>query len=133
MALASGDPRRHTDQSANDESRTNRITPGQHRPVPSRRQPDLFGHQPEPRFDGPDIEPSDKIRLTGQLARVAELMADGQWRTLREIANHVGCSEAGASARLRDLRKPRNRSHRVDRRRDAQGVWLYRVAQGGQS
>ena len=49
----------------------------------------------------------DRERLTGQLGRVFALMAaDGEWRTLKRIVSVVGGSEAGVSARLRDLRKP---------------------------
>lgn len=92
------------------------------------RQCNLFG-EPEPHFDGDTIEAADVPRLSGHLERVAKLMRDGRWRTLQEIAEHVECSEASASARLRDLRKPRFGGHRVDRRRHAgrPGLWSYRV------
>ncbi len=73
----------------------------------------------------------DGRRLNGQLARVWSLMRDGTWRTLGEIAATVAGSEAGVSARLRDIRKPgfplgaRN----VQRRRVTGGLWEYRVAE----
>lgn len=47
----------------------------------------------------------DKPRLNSQLVRVFLLMQGGEWFTLREIADAIGCSEASASARLRDFRK----------------------------
>lgn len=62
-----------------------------------------------------------------QLARVRALMEDGQWRTLRQIAEAVfPASEAGVSARLRDLRKD---GLKVERERVAPGrsLWRYRV------
>ena len=102
--------------------------------VAESRQLDLLGYSPVPHFDGPDIEPTDEIRLTGQLQRVAEIMGDGKRRTLREIADAARCSEASASARLRDLRKPRFGALRVERYKEPgrPGVWLYSVAREGQ-
>lgn len=69
----------------------------------------------------------DQTRLTGQLRRVHDLMMDGEWRTLAQIAQLVGGSEAGVSARLRDLRKPHCGSMTVLRSRLSSGVWVYRV------
>ena len=49
-------------------------------------------------FDGLTYSPAiDADRLTTQLGRVYRLMIDGKWRTLAEIASHVGGSEAGVS------------------------------------
>lgn len=67
-------------------------------------------------FDGKTYTPSDGPRLGRQLAQVASLMRDGQWRTTQSV-----------SARLRDLRKPRYGSHPVERRRVSAGVFQYRV------
>jgi len=82
-------------------------------------------------FDGDSYEPEhDHARLVGQLERVATLMRDGQWRTLAEIQHVAGGSEAGVSARLRDLRKRKCGSHVVERRRrgdPADGLFEYRV------
>ena len=81
-----------------------------------------------PRFGGKTIEPVDVPRLTTHLEKVKHLMKDGRWRTLKVIAITVGCSEAGASARLRDLRKAWGGSHIVERRRVAEsGLYEYRV------
>jgi hypothetical protein len=68
-------------------------------------------------FDGPTAMQIDVPRLSLQLTRVFELMKDAKYRTLREIANLTGCLETSASARLRDLRKPKFGSHAVDARR----------------
>jgi hypothetical protein len=75
----------------------------------------------------------DGPRLAGQLDRVKTLMLDGQWRTLRLIAYMVGGSEAGISARLRDLRKAKFGGYLVERRRKPRvvphaGLWEYRVS-----
>jgi len=68
----------------------------------------------------------DKDRLKSQFSRVKKLMRDGEWRTLTDIQQAVGGSEAGISARLRDLRKSRNGTNLVDkRRRGAPGDGLY--------
>lgn len=47
------------------------------------------------------------IRREGQTIKAAifELMLDRQWRTVRMIATAIGCTEAAAGAKLRDLRK----------------------------
>jgi hypothetical protein len=71
----------------------------------------------------------DHLRLSAQGQRVRDLIADGVWRTLSEISEATGDPEASVSARLRDLRKPKFGSHRIERRpRDPQqpGLWEYR-------
>lgn len=85
--------------------------------------------QAELRFDGPTYdEKLDGVRLAGQLLRVWGLMHDHKWRTLAEIAEVAGGSEAAVSARLRDLRKPRFGAMTVERRRLEGGLWQYRLA-----
>jgi hypothetical protein len=73
----------------------------------------------------------DSSRLSGALARVYWLMLDDAWRTIEEIARECGCSEAGASARLRDLRKEKFRerypNREVQRRNVGGGLWEYRL------
>lgn len=78
-------------------------------------------------FKGPGITADDERRLSTFLQRVVDLMSDGNWRTLRTISDTVGCPEAGASARLRDLRRPEHGGHEVQRRRVAGGLYEYRV------
>ena len=83
-------------------------------------------------FDGETFEADhDEARLSAQLERVRALMADGAWRTLSEIAAATGDgSDAGISARLRDLRKPRFGAYVVERRPRGdrgRGVFEYRV------
>lgn len=92
-------------------------------------QPALFDRRPP--FDGRTYDPAlDQRRLEKLLGRVWALMCDGQWRTLGEIAALVGGSEAGISARLRDLRKPQFGEYVVDRRRRDGGLFEYRVRRG---
>lgn len=83
------------------------------------------------RFDGATFnQVRDGERLTSELERVKELMLDGKWRTLAEIAKHVHGNEAhttGISARLRDLRKPRFGGFKVERQYVIDGVWQYRM------
>ena len=86
--------------------------------------------QRELTFDGPDLTAADNKRLTGQLADVLRVVRDGQWRTLREIANAAsGYPEQSVSARLRDLRKDRFGKHQIERRRRQGhvGLWEYRL------
>lgn len=59
-----------------------------------------------------------------QLVRVRELMRDGKWRTLSEIADVTGDPEASVSARLRDLRRPKYGLWTVTRKR-AGSLYLY--------
>jgi len=95
-------------------------------------QPGLFDPKAEPvRFDGRTYDPHhDRVRLTRLLARVYAFMRDGEWRTLPEIAEACGGTEASVSARLRDLRKIRFGSYVVERRRAGtpdRGLFVYRL------
>lgn len=82
-------------------------------------------------FDGHTFDAGyDLDRLTTQLGKVYRAMRAGDWMTLRELQDRVGGSEAGISARLRDLRKSKWGSHTVERRRRGEakaGVWEYRL------
>ena len=84
-------------------------------------------HAPDT-FDGATYEPEeDQARLSGLLGRVHELMKDGAWRGLQEIAGACKGTESSVSARLRDLRKERFGSHQVERRRQPGGFFEYRL------
>jgi hypothetical protein len=96
---------------------------------------DLFGDIPLPEppsrraFDGSTYRPErDHERLRGQLLRVYQLMADGRWRTLDEIAARAGGSPAAVSARLRDLRKAKYGARLVERQHVGNGLFQYRVS-----
>jgi hypothetical protein len=93
-------------------------------------QRSLFDDQPK--FGGETYdEARDGERLRGALARVYDLMRDGEWRTIAEIAAACECSEAGASARLMDLRKAwakeKYPNRGVERQCIGAGLWQYRV------
>jgi hypothetical protein len=57
-----------------------------------------------------------RVRMGGQLACITALMADGEWRTLREIARATGAPAPSVSAQLRHLRKPQYGASVVKRR-----------------
>lgn len=82
-------------------------------------------------FNGSDYEPElDKKRLTGQILRIYELMRDGRYRTLDEIARLTGDPAASISAQLRNLRKERFGSHTVLRQRRGdrtRGLFEYKL------
>jgi hypothetical protein len=54
-------------------------------------------------------------------------MSDGKWHTLAELEWRTEGSQAGVSARLRDLRKRRFGGYLVDRKRITGGLYEYRV------
>lgn len=91
---------------------------------------DLFTYQPPAAvaFDGATYDPDqDHQRLKGQLWRVFQLMSDGKYRTLAEIAEDAQGTEASVSARLRDLRKEQYGGREIQRQRVAGGLWEYRM------
>lgn len=75
------------------------------------------------RFDGPTVEERDRGRLTTQLTAVRSLLSSGDWWTLPALVDAVrrsighAVSEAGVSARIRDLRKARFGGLTIGRRR----------------
>jgi len=81
------------------------------------------------RFDGATIEPAvDAPRLGGQLQLIYRAMSSGCWLRLSQLAVLAYCSEASASARLRDLRKPRFGGHVIERQRVGKsGLFRYRL------
>lgn len=84
-------------------------------------------------FDGKTYSPArDGKRLKTRLDRVRELMGDGRWRTLYDIRRAIGGSEAGISARLRDLRKERFGGYTVEKERVSGGLWKYRLGLPGE-
>lgn len=82
--------------------------------------------------DGGTYRPdADRLRLNAQGQRVLDLMSDGRWRTLAEIADATGDPQPSVSARLRDLRKPKFGGFTIERRQrdpDLPGLHEYRLA-----
>lgn len=93
----------------------------------------LLDWQPTPEpFEGRTYVASlDRERLGEQLLRVIDAMADGKWRSLREIAQITDDPEARISARLRDIRKLYGTDAMESRRRPStdarRGLWEYRT------
>lgn len=80
------------------------------------------------KFDGADIKPErDNKRLTKQYDAIFNLMKDGKWRTLNEIARQLGYGEASISAQLRHCRKPRNGGHTLNREYVGDGLYKYQL------
>ncbi len=84
-----------------------------------------------PHFNGSDyVAEHDHARLSLQHERIRDLMLDGEWRTLDEIATATGDPAASISAQLRHLRKPRFGSWVVEKRirRDRKaGLYEYQL------
>jgi len=81
-------------------------------------------------FDGVTYDPAeDYTRLKTQLQRVRWHMTHpaGKWWRIMDLRTKCGGTEAGISARIRDLRKPKNGGFRVEHKRATGGLWLYRV------
>ncbi len=84
------------------------------------------------RFNGADyVHARDSARLSGQILRVWNVMLDGRWRTLGQIASLTRDPEPSISAQLRHLRKPRFGEHRVERRHKGNGLYEYRLIASG--
>lgn len=80
------------------------------------------------RFDGATYDHArDSGRLAAQMGAVFDLMKDGVWRSLAQIAEKVGAPESSVSARLRDLRKPRFGGYSVGRRYVCKGLFVYQL------
>lgn len=79
-------------------------------------------------FDGKTYDPKlDKKRLTTQLDKVWVIMQDGGWHSLGVLVEKCGGTEASISARIRDLRKLKFGGHTVNRRRIANGLFVYQL------
>lgn len=96
----------------------------------------LPGHRAPAPFSGYTYcRELDEARLTSLLRKVLwNLLRSGSWWTLAQLRERCGGSEAGISARIRDLRKPRFGGFRIEHRRrqgaEKSGLWEYRLAVG---
>lgn len=79
------------------------------------------------------VHPLDAPRIATLLSVVRDVMGDGEWFTLAQLQTAcdrrgVHGSEAGLSARIRDLRKPQHGSRVVERKRLTDtGLHSYRL------
>lgn len=62
-----------------------------------------------------------------QLDAVWQVVRDGLWYSIEDIALLAGCAPTSASARLRDLRKPKYGGWDVERAYAGGKQWRYRV------
>lgn len=68
-------------------------------------------------FNGAAYDPVlDHSRLVNQLEEIRGYMADGEYKTIKEISDATGHPENSVSAQLRNLRKPLFGGYRVERR-----------------
>lgn len=79
------------------------------------------------KFSGSDLDASDKTRLKKQYPVIFAMMRDGQWRTVREIAEATGFPENSIQAQLRNMRKPEFGKHQTPKQRRNGGLWEYRL------
>ena len=80
------------------------------------------------RFNGADYDHErDSERLSNQLSRIFNVVKDGNWRSLKDIANLANAPQASVSAQLRHLRKPRFGSYTVEKKYVTDGLYRYRV------
>jgi hypothetical protein len=81
-------------------------------------------------FDGRTfVQSRDGERLGAQMAAVLRTMGDGDWWTLTALSAVTGAPEASVSARIRDLKKARFGSHKIESQYVRRGLWQYRMAE----
>ena len=81
-------------------------------------------------FSGSDYNPKlDGARLQKQHEVIRDLMLDGVFRTLGEIASATGYPEASISAQIRHLKKSKFGGYSVFKKRRFanSGLWEYQV------
>lgn len=61
------------------------------------------------------------------LKAVKNIMGDGQWHTISEVAKLAKCPENTASATMRSLRRPSHGGAKVEKRY-RRNRWEYRIA-----
>jgi hypothetical protein len=82
------------------------------------------------RYQPPLFPKADHDRALIQLGAVKNLMADGKWRSIPEVAAELRAPDTSIpaiGARVRDLRKAVNGGHTVDKRQRRPGYWEYQL------
>ena len=69
----------------------------------------------------------DCDRLNRQCQDVFDVVKNGLWITLADLAEATGHPDASVSARLRDLRKSRFGGFEIEREYVCRGQWRYRM------
>ena len=91
----------------------------------------IGGSAGTPDFDGETYDRErDHTRHSSALARVKEILSDGEWHSIAEVADRANISPAATSARFRDLRKEKFGGHAVERKNLGGGFWQYRLVLG---
>src|SRR5688572_12420258 len=100
-------------------------------------QLNLFDQKPKRKrkFHGADfVESRDQSRLERQIDRIFNVMKDGVWRSVDEIAELTKDETTGfaykatsISAQLRNLKKPENGSHTLNRRHEGNGFYRFQI------
>lgn len=80
-------------------------------------------------FKGDLLEECDLPRLETRARKVWDLMADGHWHDLNDIARQTGYPHSSVTACVRAFRYPENGGHTVEimRKKEGRGTWLYRL------
>jgi hypothetical protein len=79
-------------------------------------------------FAGSDYDKErDYRRLASQFKSIFNLMSDGNWRTLNQIAQSTGYPAASISAQLRHARKEKNGGHTVNKKHLGEGLFSYQL------
>ena len=79
-------------------------------------------------FVGSDyVEERDEKRLKNQHYKVFNLMKDGKFRTLPQIADIIKEPHASISAQLRHFRKKSFGSHTVNKKYEGNGLFSYQL------
>ena len=79
-------------------------------------------------FVGSDyIKERDEKRLSNQHYKVFDLMQDGKFRTLPQIADIIKEPPASISAQLRHFRKKSFGSHIVNKKYEGNGLFSYQL------
>lgn len=82
-------------------------------------------------FDGSDYEHKrDYERLNNQIGKIFNLMKDGKWRTLSDIAKLTESPESSASAQLRNLRKRKFGGYTINKQHIKNGLFAYQLELG---
>jgi hypothetical protein len=98
-------------------------------PFKAKAQPEapvLEGHRQGETY----VAEFDYDRLNQQMKKVYDVVKDGKWISLSDLAAKTASPEASVSARLRDLRKSQYGALTVERRRvKERGLYEYRLLQ----
>jgi hypothetical protein len=68
----------------------------------------------------------DLERLDSAMGRIFRLLGDGRWHTVEEMTDAGRCSPTGATARYRDLSKPKFGGFKTESKNFGGGLWKYR-------